>query len=150
MDAKMLLLLQSADDPERCEQPSGFNWRAAMNRVELIVPELEQIIGRPLDLDTAVQDASFFTEISLRQPAAKAGYIDALIAVRFSAFGDLFTVWTSCPEDPLPKAVVQRVILSVEGHGFRYVNEDSLAEPYSGANPVFAGQTWGYRYFEYL
>jgi hypothetical protein len=150
MDAKMLLLLLSADDPERCEQPSGFDRQASMSRVELIVPEVEQIIGRPLELDTAVEDASFFTEISLRQPAAKAGFIDALIAVRFSAFGELFTVWTSCPDHPLPKTVVQRSIAAVEEHGFRYVDEDSLAEPYGGANPAFAGQMWGYRFFEYL
>jgi hypothetical protein len=150
MDAKMLLLLQSADDPEHCEQPWEFDRRAAMSRVELVIPELERIIGRPLELDTAVQDASFFTEIWLRRPAAKAGYIDVLIAVRFSAFADLFTVWTSCPDEPLPEALVQRVVAAVEEFGFRFVDEDSLAEPYSGANEAFVGETWWYRFFEYL
>jgi hypothetical protein len=150
MDAKMLLLFQSADDPERCEYPSGFDERAAITRVESVIPQLERILGVPLELDTAVQDASFFTEISLQRPAPEAGYIDVVIGVRFSSFGDLFTVWSSCSFGGLARTAVQQVVTAVEEHGFHYVEEDVLAEPYTGPNPAFSGSTWGYRFFEYL
>ena len=118
-----------------------------MARVRSLRPEIESIIGRRMDHDEQVQDASFFTQLAATVP--KPQRIEVAIAVTFSAFGGLFTVWSTAP-DEIPDPVVRHVIRAVEEHGFRYVASESLSETYSGDNQMFQGSDWGYRFFSYL
>ncbi len=149
MKPETLQLLQTADDAKSCENPIGFDWDKAMARVRSLQPEVEAIIGRRLELDENVQDASFFTELAAYVPSVKPKHMEAAIAITFSAFGDLFTVWSSAP-DEIPATVVEKVVTAVQGHGFHYVDGDSLSEQYIGDNPVFRENNWSYRFFSYL
>jgi len=149
MNTQMLQLLQSADDAVNCYSPPDFHWQQAIERVRQLKPQIEQAAGRPFEIDEHVQDASFFTDLALLVPADEPRVIATVLAIRFSAFGDLFTTWTWGAEQ-LPTPIVQEVITIVQGAGFHYVDAESLAEKYSGANPVFAGGTWWWRFFDYV
>jgi len=118
-----------------------------MKRVRSLELELEQVIGRQLEVDENVQDASFFTELACHVPSEDR--IETAIAIIFSAFGDLFTIWGSVPGE-IPESVMQKVISAVQKHGFRYVDTESLAEAYSGTNPVFQHSRWIDRFFSYI
>lgn len=148
-EQKIQALLEAADDPENCESPPSFNWEAAMLRVKAIKPVLEAITGQPFELDEHVQDASFITELSIRTPSEKPGYIANLLAVRFSTFGNLVTIWHSAPTT-LPQEVIERTISALEAQGFVYVAEKYLQAPYTGKNPYLQDYTWGGRFFDYL
>ncbi len=121
-----------------------------MARIREIKPRLEEIIGLPLDIDQNVQDASFFTELSFSKPSERSNYVDIIIGIRFSAFGNLFTVWSSGSSEPLDPAKLKRIIDTIEQYGLKYVDAESLAEPYTGANEVFKGETWWIRFFDYV
>lgn len=149
MNPDTLQLLRSVDDPEpeNCESPPGFNWTASMKRVRSLKPELEQIVGRHLDIDENVQDASFFTELAAHVPGEDS--IETAITIIFSAFGGLFTIWSSMPNE-IPEAAVQKAVDAVQRHGFRYVDTESLEEAYCGTNPVFQHSRWIDRFFSYI
>ena len=96
-----------------------------------------------------MQDASFFADFSLQRPGKKPGWIDTVIAVRFSCFGDLFTTWSHCASEQLPAPIVDQIVAAVREAAFIYVPPEALEQPYSGAHPGFAGGTWWYRFFDY-
>jgi hypothetical protein len=68
------------------------------------------------------------------------------LAVRFSSFGNLFTVWSNTT---LPKLTIESVVSLLESSGFLYVLPECLDEPYTGQNAVFLGQPWRVRFFDY-
>lgn len=150
MDPRTRQLLLDADDPVAYEMPAGFDWQRAMTRVRALVPILEAIVGRPLTLDEHVQDASFFTDVACHREATHPGMgrvFEVIIAVRFSSFGDLFTVTFAAD---VAADVVSRVIDAVSDAGFVHVPADELAEPYTGRHPSFAATSWWIRFFDYL
>lgn len=72
-------------------------------------------------------------------------------AIRFSNFGQLFTVY-SCL-DPIPDRYdVPSILKFIQQHGWRYVPADELDVPYDGVNDVLkqARITWWIRFFDYL
>jgi len=140
----------AADDPAACEQPIGFDRDVAMEELRSLHPELAAILGEPLELDEQVQDASFFAELAFCIPGSQPRALDTVLAVRFSAFGRLFTIWSHCPTQPIEAEQLAQIINTVESRGFRYVDTASLDEPYHGRNPLFGGSTWWYRFFDYL
>lgn len=150
MKEETLTKLHSADNQTEWESPFGFNWDEAISRVRRLKPEIEQLVGRPFEIDENVQDASFFTDLSLHTPSAKPNFIDTVLAVRFSAFGNLFTVWSACSSEQLPPSVVEQVIKTTENHGFIYVNADELNEPYTGQHEGFKTMSWWIRFFDYI
>lgn len=71
--------------------------------------------------------------------------------VRFSCFGNLFTIWRSSPSEKLTQQKVEAIVEAVEANGFVYVDEASLNEPYSGTNKYLQYlDSWWHRYFDYL
>src|SRR5436305_1567845 len=88
--------LDAADDPVHAEGDPKLDWPAIHARVAALRPELERIAGRAFVQDNNVQDASFFTELSIQRPGPRPNWIDTVFAVRFSGFGLLFTTWSHC------------------------------------------------------
>lgn len=148
MSESELSILLEADDPVAFEFPSGFDWRRAIDEVRNLKPEVERIAGRAFDFDDQVQDASFFAGLAIHKPAERV--IETVFGVSFSCFGRLFTDWANCASERLPPETADAIIGRIEAAGFVHVSEDALALPYSGTNPAFEGQPWGYRFFDYL
>jgi hypothetical protein len=151
MNPKTLKLLKAADDPVQVEFPKGFDWKRdwprLVERVKAVIPDVEKILGRNLVLDTGPQDATFFADLSLPyQHDSKY----TVIALRFSYFGNLFTTWSVCQSESIPRSKVKKIIAAVERHGFIYVDKNDLNEPYSGANPKFMRTPWWFRFFDYF
>ena len=105
---------------------------------------MESIAGRQFEIDENVQDASFFTDLGTYEDEPQ-------LALRFSAFGDLFTTWSVCShESKLDPQIVEQVITVARRGGFNYVAADDLDAEYTGDNPHFAGTSWWIRYFDYV
>jgi len=130
-------------------EPPSYGWTAEFDRVRAVQSALERIAGRRFDLDENVQDATFFTELAIHVPGREAGWIDTVFAIRFSAFGRLFTNWSHGPER-LPEAVEAELIRTVEAAGFRFVPPAAANELYTGRYPGWHGMTWWSRFFDYL
>lgn len=159
MDARTLQLLLDADDRHNVEAPDTFDYQHELARVRALQPIVEQAVGQQFELDTNVQDASFFTELVIREQDAQyhpmlgqAFY--TIFAVRFSAFGNLFTVWGNSPTNQVNKELISKVISIAQEHGFVYIDAVSLDEPYSGESTTFMEDvrvpTWWGRFFDCL
>ena len=159
MDEDTLRVLLGADDVDRCESPRGFRWETEMAKVRALGPVLERIAGRKFEVDENVQDASFFTDLGTYDTRARpqGGTLRfAVLTVRFSSFGRLFTVW-SVDDDAeavrgpkLPPEIVRAVIDAVGQQGYVYVDAEALHADYTGANPHLQGGSWWIRFFDYL
>jgi hypothetical protein len=123
---------------------------------------LRELVGAPLLVDDHVQDASFFADVAayeeLRLSSGRS-IRAALIAIRFSCFGDLFTIWStneaggwSVGSRPhrLSADVVERAIAEVERDGYIYVDGAKLNRSYTGRNPHLKNVSWWVRFFDYL
>jgi hypothetical protein len=158
MDPDTLRVLLAADDPVQCEAPPGFDWEVEIEKVRELAPVLEHVTGRKFEVDDQVQDASFFAELGTYEdfPDAHGGKLRlAVLAVSFSSFGKLFTVWSAKGDEgrhisPPPPEVTHRVIDAVRQRGYTYVDAASLDADYSGSNPAMKGKSWWIRFFDYL
>ncbi len=149
MDERIRSLLEGADDPEHAEYPPAFDWRVQIDRVAVLKPALDRLSGRDF-VQEDDQDASFTCQLFVQRPGKLPNWIDHVIPVRFSNFGDLFTTWSLCEAERLPEAVVAALTSEIEAAGFRFVPSEALDEPYSGRHPHFAGKTWYARFFDWL
>lgn len=153
MDAEKLKLLELADHETACEFPPGFDYRVSLKRVEELQPKLNAIVGKTFQLDLNVQDASFFTELAIFEPS---GYgVNAyhyVLGVRFSGFGNFFTVWSNSLSEKIDEAKIAEVIAETEAAGFVYIDGETLERKYTGKNKYLAGniENWWSRYFDYL
>jgi hypothetical protein len=102
MDPTVRELLDAADDPVHVEGDPRLDWNALHARVAALQPELEQIAGRRFVRDDRVQDATFFTDLSIERTGEQPNWIDTVFAARFSNFGWLFTTWSHCEAERLP------------------------------------------------
>ena len=111
-------------------------------------PALEAIAGRPLSVDDLVQDAAYFASLYLVEPREEESlrYDRMTFAISFSCFGSLVAIHN---EGVFSDSTVERMIATLESHGFVHVPDDVLREPYTGPNEGFAGLTWMHRYFDY-
>jgi hypothetical protein len=137
MDASLLQALSAADDPEHWDCPPDFPWELAVAEVAALQPQLEDAIGHSLVLDKNVQDAAHFTELSWQTeprpvPGVGERVILTRIAIRFSAFGRLATIWENAPEAPLDADLIDRLIHILANAGFKVVPVDTLDEPTVG------------------
>ena len=132
----------------------GFDWRGELEKVRELVPVLEEITGRRFEIDENVQDASFFTDLTIDEElsGAQGGrLVLTVLGVRFSAFGKLFTTWSAEEAStPLPPEVTSKVIDAVHQRGYVYVEATALDADYTGANPHMRGTSWWSRFFNYL
>lgn len=154
MEAIKLKLLESVDDAQACESPSNFDWQESISRVRALKSRLEFIVGHEFVMDENVQDASFFTDLAI---SGQEHYVSGIgkvigsrIVIRFSCFGNLFTIFATSDGEKLDESIVDGIIAEVQRHGFIYVEANVLEETYSGINPHLEGQTWWVRYFDYL
>ena len=134
------------------ETPDGFDYAAEMAHVQQLAPILERIVDRAFSIDTGVQDASYFTELGTYQDSRNpSGYMQryAVLAIMFSSFGRLFTVWWN-DETPPDPAIVPPVIEAVRERGYIYIASAMLNSAYTGIDPRFQGETWWTRFFGYL
>jgi hypothetical protein len=154
MEATKLKLFESVDDPQACECPSNFDWQDSMSRVKASKSGLESLVGLTFLIDENVQDASFFTELAIlgreRYVSGIGKIVGSKIVIRFSCFGNLFTVYSTSEDEKLEESIVEIIIAEVARHGFVYVEADGLEEKYTGVNPHLQGQSWWVRYFDYL
>ena len=131
--------LLDADDPLECEAPHDFDRDATLLRIRDLQPALERLTGLPFQIDEQVQDASYFAELFARDPIERplpsgGCYIETFIGVRFSAFRDLFTIWTCSSVRPISDDERARIAKLVSSAGFLYVPSDILDLPYTGNN----------------
>ena len=150
MEPAVRELLEAADDPVHAEGDPTLDWPAIHARVAVLRPLLERIAGRAFVQDNNVQDASFFTELSIQRPGPQPNSIDTVLAVRFSGFGLLFTTWSHCEAERLPPEVTVELVAAVSRAGFRYALAGDLDVPYTGQHPGFAGSSWWIRFFDYV
>lgn len=152
MDAEKLKLLQLNDDLKDCEYPSGFNHSASMRRVEALKPKLNAIVGKYFKLDENVQDASFFTELAILEPPIYGvNMYHYVLSIRFSSFGNFFTVWSNSISEKIEDAKINEVIAQTEADGFIYIDAETLGQKYTGKNPHLSDlANWWSRYFDYL
>jgi hypothetical protein len=154
VDEHVLNTLLQADHIAACEFPPGFNWESEMNRVRVLQPVVETITGRRFEIDENVQDASFFTDLgTYREKRTPYGgtLLHTILRIRFSAFGNLFTVGSVRSEnEQLDRVTTQRVIDAAEDAGLVFVDADDLDCEYTGANPHLTGTSWWIRFFDYL
>ena len=150
MDSATRKLLVSADDPVCGEHPTNLSWEKLNSRIRALQPELERISGQVFIYDPT-QDASFFADLSTQRFDSSSSVIRLIVALRFSNFADLFTLWSVCHEgEELSSEIIAELIQATTRSGFHLVNADDLDETYDGCHPGFAGTTWRDRFFDYL
>jgi hypothetical protein len=152
MDTQKLTLLELADHETACEFPPGFNHRALMKKVEELKPKLNSIAGKPFELDVNVQDASFFTELAILEPPIYGvNMYHYVLGVRFSSFGNFFTVWSNSIKEKIDDTKIDEIISETEEAGFVYIDAETLEQKYTGRNKYLADiENWWARYFDYL
>ncbi len=149
MHACTLELLCRADHPVAVECPPGFDRPALLARVSRLKPVLERLAGQSFVLDASVEDAGFVADLSIQRPGEGGRCIETVLALRFSNFGQLFTVWSVLPE-PLPEPLVAVLVEAASAAGFHYVCTDELDEAYTGSHRLFRHASWWERYFDYF
>jgi hypothetical protein len=147
MESAVRVLLGLADDPMQTVSPIDFDGAAMRSRVDALKASLERIADRPFVLHTT-HGASYFADLVIKRSGGNEGKrIDVVFLVRFSNFGDLFTIWGNCRSERLEESVVAELIAEVTRGGFRFVPVSALVEPYSGQHAGFRYSSWLSRFF---
>jgi hypothetical protein len=151
--------LVSADRLSEWEFPSDVE-EDLWSRVESLVSGIEAIVGRKLDVDRNVQDASFLTDVGLLDERyydrkSGTGAISYVFSFRFSNFGRLFTLHGTEWKQRFDEDKLGDALDFIRSHGFVYVASDELDSPYDGVNgpnsPVSVSPvTWWTRFFDYI
>lgn len=157
MKKNIIKLLEAADDPVNCEYPRYFDWAAAMNRVIELKSDLDRIVGRPFEINDRICNASYFAELSIKEPrpiqVLNLGEVTLkVVCLRFSCFGNFFTISEESLTETLSQSVLKDIIEAAEARGLVYIDEDILInEPYTGCNKELRNlSSWWERYFEYI
>ncbi len=133
MTEETLKKLQAADDVLRCDGPADLDWKQYEESVRRLKPELERFLNIPLFLLDGVQDASFVADICSE---------DRIFCLRFSAWGNFFTIWDESSQNPLSTNEFEPVITLIQKRGFVHINYDDLGESYEGQNEHYKKETW--------
>lgn len=155
MDTNLKKKLLDADVAGHWEYPPDWKWPECMAKIEAVRPLLAEVVGK-LDMDQNVQDASFTTDLFVLEEGARDPVTNSVahvykLAIRFSNFGNLVTIFTNSVRRTLSDYPVARLETILKEHGFDPVPADQLNVPYDGKNVPFEnGLTWWTRYFDYL
>jgi len=130
------------------ESPSGFDnddYQSALRRIDKLKPEMERVIRHRMTLDTSIQDASHFAELAwfdgrYYRPRV-GGALIANIAVRFSNFDFMATVYSGNGDEKALMKFETQIGVLLTKHGFHYVPHKVLLEPYPG-NELRRGRAW--------
>lgn len=145
MSPELLQRLQMLDRLG-CESPPDLDLRQASTEIAALHPAIEHLLGHSLTNEGCIQDASHIYGLyGLYLLGAE--HEGTPFGLRFSAFGRMVTIYrdgTNVFADRVPA-----IIDLLRQHGFIYVSEEDLSEPYTGATPYLA-RTWYDRFFEYL
>ena len=132
-------LFRKHDDPVRWEYPPSMNYKKQVTRFRRFVSELEQRLGKELDVETEshIQDASFHSQVLLHG-----------VYLRFSNFGDMMATTDDDSVAPSTLDVIKELAAT---HGYVFIPHDLLEEVYTGANPGVTGIIdWWTRYFDWV
>lgn len=124
----------------------------ARRSVANVKKEIEQLIGEDLRSDNGVQDATFWEQLGVYERKVQRGGATALLAqmaIVFSNFGNLVTVWSVDPES-LNRYPLEDIVNILEGHGFVYIPRSSLDAGYDGRHATRVKITWLDRFFSYI
>jgi len=135
------------------EAPPHFDRDEALARIAPLQQELGRLTGLSFEVREA-QDATFFAELDAYDPNPKTLHgtscIETYVGVRFSAFGNLFTIWSTSSTRPLADEERLKIAAVVSNAGFLYAPLELLKLPYSGVKFSQQGaQDWWYHFFEY-
>jgi hypothetical protein len=148
-------ILLDNDSTTNWEHPPEFDWAGSMDRVKAFKVDAEQLLGQPLRFFDQVQDASFFAELYVphERKTSHGTEVRMKIAIRFSNFGGMATVWADRSVSDLNEYPVDRLVRQLTEHGFVPVCADALREVYDGKNDTSWSSarpfTWWLRFFEY-
>jgi hypothetical protein len=159
MDKETHDILVTADRLNEWEFPSDSAddlWA----EIDALLPMLESLTCRKLDVDRNVQDASFLTDIGLLSDRyydrkTGTGVIYYIFAFRFSNFGRLFTLHGGEWEERHQEFHLTECTELIKSRGFVYVRAEDLESPYDGINgsdnPIDGSPlTWWIRFFDYI
>lgn len=134
-------ILREYDDGVHWEYPQGFDYRRTVDRFRTFVSAAEQTLGVTLHTETEskIQDASFHSQILAAPP---------IPLIRFSSFGNMVAMYS---DDPIPADLQRSLLALFDQHGYIYIPDEFLAQPYTSPNPdVTSIHTWWIRYFDWL
>lgn len=140
---KYLLCLRSFDDPVHWDQPPDFDRAVAAQRSEVFCADLKSRSRISLGFESgdSVQDASFHSQIHM-------SIHGEVVSLRFSNFGDMAALMG---EAAVPAALLDKIKNLLGIHGYTYIPEFVLEEPYTGVNLRVSGiQDWWVRYFDWV
>jgi hypothetical protein len=145
MDDAVRARLREADDADHWDRPPGFAIDAEMRRVRAVKPKIEKILGSVLELDENIERAAHFAQLT--QKVHEGEVFLTRLAISFSCFSRLVTVWGNAPDATLVRAIVK--LLEIDG--YRYVPMEALREAYDGRNRQKTSiRTWYARFFDYV
>jgi hypothetical protein len=161
--AEIVALLHEHDDPDRLEQPAGFQYDREQARFASLVTELEHRFTCSCEAEAGlwVQDASYLGQLTIPTDATAS---KVPIFVRVSNFGHLALVGVArpgCYDDRETLALIapedlRQVIDAITYLGYVPLFEDVLNERYDGMSEALKRSfstypaTWFTRYFDYL
>lgn len=140
---KYLLFLKRFDDPDHWEQPPNFDRTRAKQKAETFSEDLKSRIRVSLGFESgdSIQDAAFHSQIHM-------SIHGEVVSLRFSNFGDLVALMG---EAAVPAALLDKIKSLLGFHGYTFIPEFVLEEPYTGVNrSVGENQDWWVRYFDWI
>ena len=133
------------------ERPKKFDYFRALGEIHHWRPYLEGILGRRLEMDDRVQDASHFTQLSdpTCTHADWASGRQVAAGMRFSKFDRMFVIF----DGGCWGAAADELRAFLAKQGFHEVPLAALLEPYDGqlaGGPGTEDWNWFRRFFDWM
>jgi hypothetical protein len=153
MDPRVREILMRNDASQEWECPNDFDWDKSFESVKRFKSAVEAELGRPLELDDKIQDASHFAEVAeFENTQLPNGALlrEYRIGIRFSTFGNMATVFSNNPKHQVAQELRRAIADLLHLHGFVYVDVSALNERYDGKIVCLCeNATWWDRFFDY-
>lgn len=150
--AKTRQLLRSIDDPRLPRRPSTMSMEREIQRVKSMQPDVENILGQPVDFHKAPESPSFcFADFTIagERRDQNTNPRESRLYVPFSALGSVFTVHTN-DQWQIDEDRRSEMIALICKRGFIYLPIKELEAPYDGDNHPLRGRyLWRQRLFAF-